>query len=676
MTTIRFPSEWIARAHDAFASLAEKPWTLFWLLLAVNTVALPYAGITHDARLYSVQVLNQVEDGAYADDLFFRYGSQDQYSLFSRLAAPVVGWLGLAPAFFVLYLVSKSLLIWGMMRLVQTLVPNRAASTLALIYCMAITIHYSGHHILNVQETFLTPRLPAIALVLIGLDLLLRGRPAASLLVLMFALVLHPLMAFGGVLIWAGYCVWKYLGGRVFLGTLSAAGLLAAGVLIYEPLGKRIFGEMDDAWRQTIRHASSFNFPSEWALGDWYGVAFHLALLGIVIGKYRHVDADKARFVIVLLVVSLVAVVGAVLAERLPYAMLLQGQPYRALWIASVLHVAIAFWLCVEWSQHPSAIFRWAGCALLAYLCCANALRVEMLFPLCLLPIVVIALRGLERQPRHPDWLLQSVQSSLVLGALTWVAYKYVLFGSRYDDMARKQPELIDIVQIFLVNLGPIACIAVVAVGLVRIGVARWNAPAFRWLTAGACLGVQTCFFVLPATDWYHEHCTQYRADLHQMRAFLDQERRPTQPLPTVYSNLGCLDYVWVDLHAKSYFDWWQAGGFMFRREMAVEGQRRACLVAPFEMARYGKWERNLTDGDKEVVARLFKTEFRTDALSEDDLARLCQEANLDYDLIEQRFDGLFAVQHGRLYLYRCQQVRTALCLPNPDAKGAIAANR
>src|ERR1700733_3270448 len=111
MTTIRFPSEWIASAHDAFAGLAEKPWTLFWLLLAVNTVTFPYAGITHDTRLYSIQVLNQVEDGTYSDDLFFRYGSQDQYSLFSRLAAPLVRGLGLAPAFFVLFLVSKSLLI-------------------------------------------------------------------------------------------------------------------------------------------------------------------------------------------------------------------------------------------------------------------------------------------------------------------------------------------------------------------------------------------------------------------------------------------------------------------------------------------------------------------------------------------------------------------------------------
>src|SRR6266849_4127255 len=102
--TFRFPTDWIVKANEALARLADKPWALFVILLAVNTIARPYSGITHDTRLYSVQVLNHVEGGAYADDLFFRYGSQDEYSLFSRLAAPLVSALGVQTAFFVLYL--------------------------------------------------------------------------------------------------------------------------------------------------------------------------------------------------------------------------------------------------------------------------------------------------------------------------------------------------------------------------------------------------------------------------------------------------------------------------------------------------------------------------------------------------------------------------------------------
>ena len=71
------------------ANLMDRPWPLFFALLAVNAVALPYRGVIHDSQLYAVQVMNRVENGAYADDLFFRYGSQDKFSLFSVVAAPL-----------------------------------------------------------------------------------------------------------------------------------------------------------------------------------------------------------------------------------------------------------------------------------------------------------------------------------------------------------------------------------------------------------------------------------------------------------------------------------------------------------------------------------------------------------------------------------------------------------
>ena len=92
----------------------------------------------------------------------------------------------------------------------------------------------------------------------------------------------------------------------------------------------------------------------------------------------------------------------------------------------------------------------------------------------------------------------------------------------------------------------------------------------------------------------------------------LHGQRSPSQPLPTVYCNLGCLDYVWLDLHSKSYFDWWQAGNFMFRREMAMEGRRRAALVGPCEIAHYRKFEDQLSPGYKDVVAPLLPDRLPT----------------------------------------------------------------
>ena len=68
----------------------------------------------HDARLYSLQALNQAENGAYANDVFLSYGSQDQYSVFSRLVGPMVAAIGLRTVFFLLYLIFNTLFLWAL----------------------------------------------------------------------------------------------------------------------------------------------------------------------------------------------------------------------------------------------------------------------------------------------------------------------------------------------------------------------------------------------------------------------------------------------------------------------------------------------------------------------------------------------------------------------------------
>src|SRR3712207_278956 len=105
---------WMGSATDALRRLAGRPGTFFLVLLALNALCRPYANIDHDTRLYSVQVLNQLNPDAYADDLFFRYGSQDQFSLFSPLMAPLVRLLGLEGAFLLVYLLANALLIWAL----------------------------------------------------------------------------------------------------------------------------------------------------------------------------------------------------------------------------------------------------------------------------------------------------------------------------------------------------------------------------------------------------------------------------------------------------------------------------------------------------------------------------------------------------------------------------------
>src|SRR5450631_2182381 len=105
---------WLTHATGAIRQLADRPWTLFFLLLAMNAIGRPCSSTAHDARLYTLQALNAAENGAYADDVFLRFGSQDQFSLFSRLVGPMVAAIGVQATFFLLYLVFNTLFIFGL----------------------------------------------------------------------------------------------------------------------------------------------------------------------------------------------------------------------------------------------------------------------------------------------------------------------------------------------------------------------------------------------------------------------------------------------------------------------------------------------------------------------------------------------------------------------------------
>lgn len=58
----------------------------------------PYTGIRHDAVLYTVQALNFLHPQNYAGDVYFLFGSQDDYTLFSPLYAALIALIGLGSA--------------------------------------------------------------------------------------------------------------------------------------------------------------------------------------------------------------------------------------------------------------------------------------------------------------------------------------------------------------------------------------------------------------------------------------------------------------------------------------------------------------------------------------------------------------------------------------------------
>src|SRR5262245_9578944 len=138
------PQTWLERVTRLVDELAGRRASLLALLLALNALARPYAGLVHDAQLYGLQVLNQLEPERYGDDLFLRFGSQDQYSLFSRALAPVVAFVGVPWTFFFVYLGCNALFFWALQRFIFSLIADRRWAAVSLIYLAVAGLPFGG----------------------------------------------------------------------------------------------------------------------------------------------------------------------------------------------------------------------------------------------------------------------------------------------------------------------------------------------------------------------------------------------------------------------------------------------------------------------------------------------------------------------------------------------------
>ncbi len=440
------------------------------MLLALNAMARPYAGITHDARLYSAQVLHQIDPQSFGDDLFFRYGSQDQFSLFSRLAVPLVKIFGVEISFFLLYLVFNALFFLALQRLIESLVQDRVISfrLWPLIYMVVAPLNFGGLDTLHVQESFVTSRLMANAFVLFGMERTIRQRYVAAFLLLALAMAFHPLMAVGGLFIWAGCLAWNFLPGKVLLMATTLLGIAGIGgaILAIPTLGLALFGPMDESWREVILKASPFNFVSEWKITDWVNVG--MGLIGVGAASYTFWKSNNplGRFFAVATIVSIAAVVGTALAESLPYALLLQGQPYRALWILKVLQIPFAFWFASRLWSMPEWYGPMGAAVLIGVLGLTTDMPLEGFFPLFFLPIFMLAKRGLDPVPRRADWWRQSLGMSLVLGAMCWAVYKLVLLVANGAALLQRY-DMLEYGGLLATNVGPIPWLALFALSLV-----------------------------------------------------------------------------------------------------------------------------------------------------------------------------------------------------------------
>lgn len=633
-----------SRLLSRWRDLVASNTTLFLILLGVNALALPYAGLVHDARLYGIQVVNRVEGGSFDGDLYLRYGSQDRFTLFSWVAAPLVQLLGLRLAFFFIYLVSNAVFLWGTQRLVLALCEDRLLAALALVFLVTTHMTFAGLENFYVNESFVTPRLVANGLVLWGLAVLLEQHAWQALGFILLALAFHPLMACGGLVVYLAYLgslrfsKWHIL--ALVLALLSAAALMS-----FDSIAGRILGTMDGEWRDAVRRANPYAFPGEWALEDWLHI---LGALGIALAACTGaLPGSKSRRLIAC--TAAVGVVGLVInisASQLFYALPIRGQGYRWLWLLQYLQVPCGACLLAAWWRQGAFATRAAAVVLAAYLGSLSGDRQQFL---ALLPFLAAGGFFLAVPPQSAS--RRAGLAACVLGAVWLIAYEAHALQIYWSKVA----PAIDLLEYLRTAPGQLLAWTRWGLALLAVLGLAWVCRSRRAVGLGlvtAAVVVQAGYF---SAAWAAE-TSRPAPGVALVRDYLARQARSENP--TIYWPVGWVNYVWFDLHANSYYEPMQIAGNAFSRENAMEGNRRIRLVKRFELERVREVRRIYSPLQLLQLEDLYEAKLAEPAPTWQDVEALCADTQLDYLVLKQDFAGRYVANDGVWHLYDCNAIR------------------
>lgn len=590
-------------------------------ILTLWFVTRPYGGIWHDSQLYTAQALRHIQPDSFVHDLFFLYGSQDDYTLFSPLYAQAIRWLGIDQAALILTLSGKALWLTGAFLLARRLLPA-PLHWLGLGLVIVLNDYY-GYYIFSYGESFLTPRLYAEGLAMMSLALLVGGRIGLAAGLLVAALLLHPLNALMGGLVAVFWLFHRYARSMF---SFVLTGLLMIGVLAIAdiPPANGLLLTMSDTWYAIVDGRSVHLFLHNWDSGNWSRVALTLALL---LSTWRLAD-DPLRAVS--RAASLAIMFGLGLAwlggEIWHNVLLIQLQTWRVLWLGMVLAAICAVWL----SRHFWFVQRdWMP--ILGFLSAwllrdsTGGLVALLTLAYCLLPAV--------RTGRLAKWVPVLIVGMFLVAVVNLVAVNWLVSPSELMDSSNRQWQT----RLSWLALG---------LGLVTLGqVLVWRST--RTFQVAAALSAFTGL-VLAIGVWDHRTIASQWTDRNPAERARLQAMIPTTAV--VYW-AGSLPHTWFFLQRSSYMAGSQLAGAIFHESTAIEGQRRSFALRPLGV------DDSLATLSRYQIAALGDLPRPTHA----GLAQVCADPALDWVVLREEFPGAatrYAEFGVNWYLYRCVDYR------------------
>jgi hypothetical protein len=607
------------------------------VLVAVWTVLKRYRGITHDAQLYVLQAVTRLDPVPLANDVFLRFESQDRFSMFSIVFAQVIAALGVDRAAAVSTLslqLTWLILAWAIARKLQ----DWRLALLSIPLLTFIPGWYGAREVFRYAEPFITARCASEVISLAALLAMLHYRRVLGVALLVAALMIHPLMAFPMILL-AGMIQLRPSGWRQWsaLYVCMTAGAMAGSYVLAlpEPF-------MQGNWLELTRSRSLFLFTDHWISSDWAVAAqIILTLVIAALALPNGTARDVSRAALCLSIVGLSLTI--VSSEVAPFKLLLQGQPWRWMWVGRfVATLLLPLALLSMWRRHPAgrsaAVLLAGGWFIGTSGSLAEVPPIGANGLLCLMAALVwadkdrLSSRGIAGL-RALSFATVLLCAAVLLSATLVAADAHFSLGhdplwvQRFIDVADVPGVPIIIVgaawYLIIVQNNRFAATALVVCGVI-LATAAWPETVRRWSS------------------------TQYD-EAHRSR-FAEWRAHIPVNAEVLWTNtpLG----PWLLLDRKSYLTVSQGAGTVFSAETATELRRRAdnlaSLVSP------GKWflEPDFVDDELET-------------LTPDILRQICADRSLGFVASSDRMDVAVAEAEwprrgDRLFLYDCRQIREA----------------
>jgi hypothetical protein len=599
-----------------------------------------YSGLVHDSIVYTLMALARLHPDSLSQDVFLRFGSQDEYTLFSPLFAAAIRLLDLEPAAALLTFISHCALFSCAFVLARRLMPAGLA-LLATGLLIVLPSTYGSASFFHYTENFLTPRLPAEALVLGALAAALAQRYIWSTVFSVCALLVHPVMGLAGVALLA--CTFGAIPRpRLALGCGAIALAISLVMCLLNVAPFVHFGAGDDEWLGIVKATSPYLFLSLWSVDDWARLSIPCATL--MVGVLTVTTQAPRRLCLGAMLTALAGLaLTAVYCDILKVIPAIEAQPWRWLWVTQAVAVLMLPWICGNCWRSGST-----GAAALVLLASAGMLQdpQQKLLAVALAMVCVVA-RNAPAAIRYSKFAFAGACALLAVATA-------INLSDRYSQAGLSSAGA-DAVQHWQSTWNSDGLVAGVALVIAWLALERATTPtravslAVLGVVACTALGVQT------GSAWSMYYYTPARqAIFAKWRNEMPAQAEVLWPGNPVAS--------WYLLERRSYWSIYQAVGAVFSKQKALEFHRRTlALQAPTASpAAAGKTASN------DVASTLGTPGGDPHVLDRPSLQRVCKDPDLDYVVSWSRIaptqvDPVTPNPHEprkRMYLYSCAEFR------------------